>query len=647
MRIILLYILLAASPIALFAQEANVLDSLMNVLKTAKEDSNKAILLLSIGEQYERAAPETSKYYYHQSLDLSKKINYALGEIKFASYYTAVLNMQGRFDSSLQLNKEALQLARKLKNDLAIAKMSFNTANSFYMLSKNDSAIYYYMQVLPVLDKLGDKQMLGTAYSNLQNFYLELSQYEKAIEYGKKGLEIYKHDFNGSLQHAYCLSNLGTVYSTLKKYDTALIYLNEALQISRKLGDFYTESTVLLNLGDLSFKLNRLEDSKLQFDRSLEIAKEMDLSETETIAMKGLAMYYLEKKNYLLARQFADSALGVATKNNIRKQKLKIYNLLSDISYANQDLSAAHKFEEMEDLLRDSIHNDNLQQLSTEYETKYETEKKENIIQIQQSQLRQKSTLIYSLIAGVVALMVITFLTYRNYKNKQKLQQAKIDELETEKQLTATEGVLKGEEQERTRLAKDLHDGLGGMLSGIKYSLGNVKENLIMTPENAQAFERSIDMLDSSIREMRRVAHNLMPEILVKYGLDSALNEYCNEIDLSGVLYVSYHSINLNKEKLDLTSSVTIYRIIQELINNAMKHASAKNILVQVHVLQSEKLLTITVEDDGKGFDITTLSTTKGMGWSNIQNRVEFLKGKTDISSAPGKGTSILIEISI
>lgn len=340
--------------------------------------------------------------------------------------------------------------------------------------------------------------------------------------------------------------------------------------------------------------------------------------------------------------------------NDIRKQTLKIYNLLADISYASQDFTTAHQFEEKEDALRDSINADNLLELSTEYETKYETEKKEAQIKLQQTQLKQKSTLNYLLIAGSIAVILISLLAYRNYKNKQKLQQAKIDELETEKKLTATEAVLKGEEQERTRLAKDLHDGLGGMLSGIKYSLSNMKGNLIMTPDNAQAFERSMDMLDSSIKEMRRVAHNMMPEVLVKYGLDKALKEYCNEIDRSGVIHANYQSLGMDKLKMEQTDAVTIYRIVQELVNNSIKHAAAKSVLVQLHFSQQEKNLAITVEDDGKGFDTTLLKQStarpddpvgRGIGWSNIQNRVEFLKGKLDIVSTPGNGTSVMIEI--
>ena len=217
--------------------------------------------------------------------------------------------------------------------------------------------------------------------------------------------------------------------------------------------------------------------------------------------------------------------------------------------------------------------------------------------------------------------------------------------METEKQLTATEAVLKGEEQERTRLAKDLHDGLGGMLSGIKYSFQNMKGNLIMTPENAQAFERSMEMLDSSIKEMRRVAHNMMPEALVKFGLDTALRDFCNDINQSGALVVNYQSINMEDAVIEQTTAITIYRIVQELINNIIKHAAAKTAILQV--TKSGGHISLTVEDDGKGFDTSILRQASGIGWANIQNRVDFLKGSVDVQSENKNGTSVHIEFDL
>ncbi|HEY0355449.1 MAG TPA: ATP-binding protein, partial [Flavisolibacter sp.] len=264
---------------------------------------------------------------------------------------------------------------------------------------------------------------------------------------------------------------------------------------------------------------------------------------------------------------------------------------------------------------------------------------------LQQAQLLRRKTLNYVLIGSAFALIIVALLSYRNYSQRQKIQQQKINELEKAKQLTATEAILKGEEQERSRLAKDLHDGLGGMMSGIKYSLLTMKKNQIMTPENQQAFERSLDMLDSSINEMRRVAHNMMPEALVKFGLDTALNDFCTEVHQSGALQVSYQSIGISEEKFDQTTAITIYRIVQELINNIMKHAAAKSAIVQVS--KTNGVVSITVEDDGKGFNTAILDASKGIGWNNIQSRVEYLKGKVDVRSHEGNGTSVHIELNV
>lgn len=628
------------------AQSSSNKDSLARILLAAKEDTDKVILYLNVGEPFENSDPETAKEYYRQALALSKKLGYKAGEIKYASYYSSVLNIQGFFDSSLAVNLNALQMAKKMKDSLAIVKASFNVANSYTFLSKNDSTLYYYFQVLPYLEKQKDNRMLSIAYNNLQDIYRRLHQYQKGITYGKAGVAMSRAN-KDSLKLEYGLTNLGTNYASLHFMDTALACYKEAFEISKKIGDQYGESAAWLNIADIDYQQGRYEAAKKGYTKALKIARELALNETATIALKGLAMYFLQMKNYAAARQYADSSLALAAQNENREQRVKIYKILSNIAYGNQDLISAKEFDSKADQLNDSINNDNLSEITTRYEKEYETSKKESQIKLQQAQLKQKSILNYFLIAGAAALLIISLLTYRNHRHKQKLQQAKIDELETEKQLTATEAVLKGEEQERTRLAKDLHDGLGGMLSGIKFSLSNMKENLIMTPDNAQAFERSIDMLDSSIQEMRRVAHNMMPEMLVRYGLKIALEEFCNEINRSGAIHTNYQFIGTHTTSIDQTVAVTVYRIVQELVNNAIKHAYAQNVLVQLHASEQEKLLTITIEDDGKGFDKNLLTVSKGMGWNNIQNRVDFLKGKIDVNSEPGKGTSVLIEINM
>jgi signal transduction histidine kinase len=195
-------------------------------------------------------------------------------------------------------------------------------------------------------------------------------------------------------------------------------------------------------------------------------------------------------------------------------------------------------------------------------------------------------------------------------------------------------------EKERSRLAKDLHDGLGGMLSGIKLTLGSFSGNMVLPVENAAIFTKVIHQLDNTIEEMRRVAHSMMPEALLRFGLSEAIQDYCDGINESNIIKMKFTEIGLNGD-IEKPTEVVLYRIMQELSNNAIKHAAAKNIFIQLD--KHEKGLTLTVEDDGKGFDITQIK--KGDGLQNIQSRIDYLKGSMEIHSKPGEGSTFIIEI--
>jgi signal transduction histidine kinase len=240
--------------------------------------------------------------------------------------------------------------------------------------------------------------------------------------------------------------------------------------------------------------------------------------------------------------------------------------------------------------------------------------------------------------------LLISFLSYRTYKQNQLLQQQQIVQLQNEKLLLATESILKGQEDERSRLAQDLHDGLGGMLSGVKLTLSAMKGNMILPEESARLFTKAFEQLDSSIGEMRRVAHNMMPEALVKLGLQQALLDYCDGINTSNRLSIKceFHGL---ESRLDNSTEIIVYRIVQELLNNIIKHADASNVLVQV--IKKDAELDITIEDDGSGFIKEEAVAKKGAGLKNIQSRVDYLKGELDIKSVPGKGTSVHINCNI
>ena len=215
-------------------------------------------------------------------------------------------------------------------------------------------------------------------------------------------------------------------------------------------------------------------------------------------------------------------------------------------------------------------------------------------------------------------------------------------QLHQEKKIDATQNMIQGEEQERTRLARDLHDGLGGMLTGVKFQLNSIKGNVILSEENAGTFTKSISQIDNAIVEMRRVAHNMMPEALLKFGLDETLKSYCDSVSQSSELAVSYQSFGM-EVRLEQTNEIVLYRIVQELLNNTIKHAKATKSNIQL--TRNENLISLTVEDNGKGFDVNDVKKN-GIGLSNINHRVEYLSGKIDVQS-DNKGTSTHIEFEI
>ncbi|MFT3933713.1 MAG: sensor histidine kinase [Chitinophagaceae bacterium] len=631
----------------LAAQQASTKDSLLHLLKASKEDSNKAKLQLAIGQLYVYNNIDSAHKYYQDALALSKKINYENGIWNYYRYHLDVLNLKGLKDSAVSFSAEMLEWAKKTNDSTKIGLTLYSIGYLRLLLHDNINAIKYFEQSRSILEhRFGNEKVDGYSYYYLAMIAGEMRQFQKAVNYGSKAVEKFRQSGATTLL-AMAALNTGYSYILLKKYDSARNYLNNSLSIFEQANE--AEGVVLskLNFGYIYMLQRDFEKMKPYADTCLLLSRKYALTDCEGRSLWGLSVYYLSKKEYGLAKQYADSSFSIAKKMSDSQQGLRLLLHFSNLSFAMQDANLGYYYQSEYESLRDSLINNDIQKIIADNEINFETEKKEAQIKLQQAALKQRNTLNYFLTAAAFALFIILLLGYRNYTNKQKLQQTRIDELETEKQLTATEAVLKGEEQERTRLAKDLHDGLGGILSGIKFSLSNVKENLILTPDNAQAFERSMDMLDSSIQEMRRVAHNMMPEMLVKYGLDVALKEFCSQMNNSGAVQVNYQSVGMRNEVILQTTSVTIYRIVQELVNNAMKHAAAKNILVQVHMAEQEKLLAITVEDDGIGFDTAILKQAKGIGWQNMQNRVEFLKGKIDIQSSPGKGTSVMIEIAI
>ncbi|HYO22965.1 MAG TPA: sensor histidine kinase, partial [Flavisolibacter sp.] len=618
-------------------------DSLLQKLSTAKEDTAKAMLLLTLASWYETSNQDSAAYFLEKGKALSEKLKFLKGLYHYQNQKTILLYTKGDYKPAMKEAEKGLTIARQMKDTSNVIVMLNNLGILSMYFGDYEGQLSYAMQVVKSTEAIKDSSMLAGAYHNLANSYHALKQYRKGVTNAAYG--IYVNNISskkyGYINRVY--ATLAQCYEGLAIMDSALHFYNIAIKEAEQANDKYAEASIYGYKSNVHALLNQFPAMLASSKKSVQISSVLQSRQLTAGALNTLAFAQYLNNNNKDAKENIRQALMIAREDSLIEELKEAYTFLSYIAARDGDFAVSIKARKGADSIADVILNDKVIKNTADLEQKYESAKKDARIQMQQAQLFRKSTWNYLLIGTVATILIISLLSYRNYRNRQKIQQQRIHELETEKQLAATEAVLTGEEQERTRLAKDLHDGLGGMLSGIKYTLNNMRGNLIMTPENAQAFARSIDMLDSSIREMRRVAHNLMPEALVKFGLDTALQDFCNDINQSGALKVAYQSIGMDTVQLDQTKSVTIYRIVQELLNNIMKHAAAKTALVQLS--HSNDQLTLTVEDDGKGFDSAILQQSKGIGWSNIQNRIEFLKGKWDVASQPGKGTSVHIEI--
>lgn len=651
--------------------QKSIIDSLEYALKQQKKDADKIHLHYSLhyyllGYDTEKASQHLAAgyalakkekdtfymagYFYERA---AREFELAKYDESFRStdsaimYYDVVLNSKNSYIA-------LVEKARTQKANCLIVKGAL-----FAKRFQFQESIKYYLQSIQEWEKTNDPgrdASIATIYNNISSDYFELEQFENALQYDLKALPYRLKKENELLAIGYLF--VADDYGGLLKFDSADVYIEKA----RPLVERYDKSNLNVRfygiVGGLYLKKKEWAKAIQNFEKTILSAQKINDVYQIVGSNEGMATAYLELGNLSMARIKAKETLEGADSLQLPKNQLKVLQLLTDIEERTGNPASAFVFQKRYLQLSDSIKKEEMQRQMHELENKYQSAKKGEEItrlqkdkQIQSLSLRQKTTLNYILFGSIGVLILLAFLAYRNLRHRQllakqrdELQQQRIRELEKDKQLVAVDSMLKGQEEERSRLAKDLHDGLGGMLSGVKFSLMNMKSNLIINHENVNMFERSLDMLDTSIRELRRVAHNMMPEALVKFGLDEALKDYCDNINNSQIVEVKYQSFGM-ESRLDSNTEIIIYRIVQELFANIFKHAKATEVLVQL--LREGNRISIAVEDNGKGFDVNDLAQSKGAGWANIRSRVDYLKGKMDLHSEAGKGTSVNIELNV
>ncbi|WP_031528605.1 tetratricopeptide repeat-containing sensor histidine kinase [Dyadobacter crusticola] len=624
------------------AQDSDV-QTIRRRLQAARQDTSMVLAYIDYGQHVENQNLDSAAKYYLKAGALSDKLGYAAGKFKFRTYYTYILNLQGKFDQALKLNKESLTIAREMKNPLNVGKALANIATSHTYMGNFTEAIKYYQQSADQFEKLGRKDYLPRLYVNIGAAFEHANLFEKSLGYKKKALELAR-PMKDSLQLADILTTLGTCYLNLKKYKEAVVHFNEGVAISQKIGSeiFVVQAYAGLCRAYRGFK--NPGKAKEYGEKGLALARKTGNVFLEMECLRALMFVAEDYKDPALSAKYTEEALKIAEENEMTDHLVELYeDYATDLSRQNKH-KAAYEYLMKYVILNDSIQGLDVQKQLQELDAKYLTAQKEKQILTLEKEKQTRNTLIYGLAAGLVVLVSISILVYRNITIRKRIAEQEVLQLQQEKQLVATNSILKGQEEERTRVARDLHDGLGGLLSGIKLTLNSVKGNVILPEESALTFTRALNQLDGAISEMRRVAHSMMPETLVHFGLIDALSDFCDGISASGKLLVSMQHFGFEK-RLDSSIEIVLYRIVQELLNNVLKYAEATE--VQVQLTKVDNRVSLTVEDNGKGFDISKLDQNKGAGMRNVQARVDYLNGKLDIQSAPNEGTSILVEIEV
>lgn len=575
---------------------------------------------------------------------------------------------------SIYFGKQGLALAQK--NGDAKMKATFlkNIGIAYYMDGMHDTAMAYFKKASPIAEKLGEYRILVSIYNSFGNIYKMQSRYDQAIESYLKAAKVLeaRRDLDGL---ALLYSNIGAIYQNMTNHGQALHYLKKAEKLAVETGDDKVLAGIYVSLSDISLYQDEPKAISVDYaEKALDIFHHRGDQFSENIALQTLAKVHYYHEDYHTAEQLAQKALQQAKDLGFPKPIAEAYMILSNIHlyqgrhiqtvetatealatdstdinitknvYANLTKAMAYLgkpdrakqyFDRYAQAL-DRYTNESFQNSLSAMEVQYETEKKEiRIIALE----KQRELHVWLGIAGAIILLIalaFALIRYRLAVSRRKLAEEESQRLEQEKQLVAVQATLDGEAAERTRLAKDLHDGLGGMLSAVRLNLPQVNSDALLEGVDVSRFQTALDMLDASIQELRRVAHHMMPESLLRYGLKVSLADFCAAISTADFHYYG------NEARLPGKMEIMIYRCIHELVNNALKHAEAKHINVQL--VQEPDRISFTVQDDGKGFDQHTVSD--GIGLRNIRQRVNAFQGKMDIFSS-GEGTEVHVEMDV
>ena len=616
-------------------------------------DSSTIKVQLEEAQEIESRNTDSGIVAFADILRSSAEMHYANGVIVSLKHLGMLYSNKGMYDECLEIFTDIRDLGLRVKELAPVLPVAYNgIANIFKMKGDYEAAAQHYYHALLIADKLKIPTS-GSVYNNMGSVQMFLKQYDKAYYYLGKAEMLARRNNNYDLL-ASIFTNRGVVFKDEQKYTQSLANLKEALRIAKEQNLSDAEYNTLTNIGQVYLALEEPATALGYLLKTRKVKGDIN-PYYQAVTLESIGVAYSRLKNYKEAEITFLRALQLADKLQLQENKMSLNEKLAELYAEAGDYTKAYDYLAMAMNLKDSVQSKNVQQVISRLDARYRTAEREKelaskqlkIVQ-QENYLKKKNFWLLIVSLGTVFLVLLVIALFRSNKHRQKLQRKQIQILEQQQlllkggqQIGQLKAMMQGEEKERTRIARELHDGIGGMLTAINMNISALQKKHKNIPE-IKDLNEIMTMLQSTAIEVRKTAHNLMPDILLKYTLPEALHLYCEHIDTGDKLQINLQIYGA-LEGLDKFLALSLYRIIQELVQNIIKHSKGTISEIQLR-LDGEKL-TVTVEDNGVGFKKDIVSD--GLGLQNVRSRIEALQGFISIESAPGMGTTVYIELDL
>jgi signal transduction histidine kinase len=605
--------------------------------------------------------PARAQTFINQGINISKSLENDSAQAKFLELLAFTSYRESNYTLAIKHYREALKLRKSLKQYPEILTSLILIGQMHEKQGEYTEAQNIYFEALKSAEKYKLPYYKAKSLYSLGSLYLLMQHYVPAANYLNKCKELCIQS-NNNEGLGKVLDGLGSLFMRQHNFDSAEYYYKQAILSHQKMGNKEGLSIDYTNLATLYEGREMYNKALEYYEKSCELYKSLPVQEGTAIAFLNLGVCYHDMGQYKKALIYLKQAETLANELQIPHVITVVYYNISSAYEELGDLKPALKYAQMYSDLKDTLFTEESNKQIVEMRQKYEAEKSEQKIErlqtekaLEESKLtvrtQQRNLLFLSaVILFVLAAFVMFSFRQKLNLNKIKAQQAEeenrkaINNLLKEQEINAVSAMIQGQEQERQRVAEDLHDRLGSLLSTVKLNFGSLEKKLNTGLTGAEQYKKGIYLLDEACSEVRKIAYNMASGVLQKYGFVTALEELKTSIESSNTIQVHFYKYNI-EQPVDKDTEINLYRITQELISNILKHAGATEIHIQYSIIQDT--INLIVEDNGRGFDAVKNTGTKGMGIGNIHARVSKLDGTIDFDSSIGRGTIVIINIPV